>query len=133
MDGRFEEFFEKLSERFLTGPLDWIEDVYLYPLSVFKGGNIHIERGPDDTRDYLTKRRETAARAGIATMRAAQVRPRQTQEGRWEVAVVMEFFSTSGKSLGSNRSRYLCREDEAGEIRIESVEILDSGLPTDRH
>ena len=53
LDDRIRKFFDWLAPRLLEGDLEWVEDVYDYPLSFFIEDQIRLEKSPSDTIAYI--------------------------------------------------------------------------------
>lgn len=124
-----QSFFSWLSNELLLGDLGWLEDVFLYPYSLFIDGEIRVEHSPEETLDYLRSRRLDAQAIGIVSS-AGQVREiGETRNQRFPVLVNYFFYNDLNERVATNVSRYLCLQDEQGRLRIESVEIKSSLIP----
>ena len=129
-DERIEVFFDWLVSRLFKGAFDWLEDVYVYPVSVFSAGDIHVERTPEDTVAYLTMRREELAELGVYAMSVDVIQVRKkAQSNRFSARVEYAMHSRDGSEFGRSKVHYKCNYDTDGAIRIESLEILDTALP----
>ncbi len=113
----------------LNGDLDWVAEVYDYPLSVFVEGNIRIESGPEDTATHLMLRREQAQNRGVYAMTAEVMQiNRSANSSRFSVIVDYLFHAHDGVDIARNRSKYRCRSTDDGSIKVESLEFLNIEL-----
>ena len=130
VDARVQEFFDWLVVRLLEGELDWLEDVYVYPMALFIGDEIRVENGPEDTALYLEMRRAHAAQLGVYAMTANVLQVTHKTTGhRFSAHVEYTFLRDNGSEIGRNKSHYRCHFEDEVRIRVESIEILELGLP----
>ena len=130
VDERIRTFFDWLVARLFEGELDWLEEVYVYPYSIFIGDEIRLETVPEETAAYLNMRRTHAKRLGVYAMTANVIQVTHKPGGlRFSVRVEFIFIKNDGTELGRNTAHYLCHYAENGNIRVESLELLDIGLP----
>ena len=130
LDDRIRKFFDWLAPRLLHGDLDWVEDVYDYPLSFFVGDKIRLETSSSETIAYILARPDQAKLYNISAKSAEVIKITMAPDMKRFSAIVDYLFHThDGTEFGRNKSCYRCRIDEANSIRVESLEILDLGLP----
>ena len=124
------EFFEWFAEAFVSGDLDWLDRVYIYPLAVFlTNDEIRVEQDIEDTKKFILWRRQHIRDAGCNEMRAHIQMIEPTQDARYRVHLEFSFHTADGSEVGRNKFRYLIEQREDHRIWIESIEIVDIGMP----
>ena len=125
-----QEFFDWFADAFLHGELDWLDRVYIYPLAVFlTNDEIRVEKDVEDTRKFILWRRKHVFDTGCDTMRAHIHTIEPTQDNRHRVHLEFSFHKTSGQEVGRNKFCYLVEQGKDHRIWIESIEIVEIGMP----
>ena len=127
--GRLQEFFDWFGNAYLTGDLDWLSDVFVYPYSLFIDGQIRIEYGPEDTMEYFQSRRRDFKAIGAASITSRILEVGEKRSTRFPIRVNYTFLNARGEKIAFNTARYLCLLDERGRLRLESAELLRISIP----
>lgn len=129
MTDHVRDFFQWLADALIEGDLSWLDDVYIYPMSLFYDGQIRVEHTTEETRAYIVTRRTDAIARGIAYIHCDVVDIQPKGNGRFAAMIHFIFRDKTGADVGKSVSRYLCRDGADGTIRIESIEFIRIGLP----
>ncbi len=131
-DNRVANFFDWLASALCDGPLDWVENVYVYPMSLFIGPITRIEKTPEETREYIRDRRAEIRLHGAERMSSKVVQIGEWKRSGYRVLVEFRFHDTKAETIAFNRTWFLCHDQPDGTIKIQSVDIEHLGIPTAR-
>lgn len=122
-------FFDWLASRYERGPLDWTEDVFLYPYSLFVGDQIHVETCAADTHSYILTRRQDMAATGGKSLKTQVRDMRQTGDGRWLFDLRFSVLDAQDAEIAASEAFYLCRVSPTGQVQLESEELTRTTVP----
>jgi hypothetical protein len=127
------DFFQRHADGMVSGPLDWLEEIYVYPLAVFRGNHIFVEKTPDETRQALLERREDYLSVGLGPGTQAEVKVLSQAmliDNRMSVTVMTLFSNPETGKTAKTLSKFFCRLTDVGTIKIESLEIVERDVPS---
>lgn len=128
-EARITAFFEWLAGALFDGDMDWVDHVYLYPMSTFSGVSMRVDRTPDQMRAYLHERRKLVRAHGVTSMTGRVLKFGTPTSMGYRVEVEFRFLDKRGETVALNRNHYLCHDGPNGEIRIASLEMTRLGIP----
>ena len=131
MDNQLPQFFQRVADAFLSGDVQWLSTIYVYPLAVYVGGELTVERNVEQTISAVMGRRQQAIQAGTAAIKTQIINAADNPSGRLPIRVDWQFIDTAGKLIATNEVRYFCRFKDPGIVQIEILEFLRRDIPND--
>jgi len=128
-EDRISAFFEWLAGALFDGDLDWVDDVYIFPMSIFSGVDMRVDQTAEQMRAYILGRRAEVRAQGVASMRGRVLGIGRPTSAGYRVEVEFRFYDAQGNFVALNRNHYLCTDGPNGEIRISSLELTRLGIP----